>query len=392
MQPIDPILVEIIDAVSSGRSCQKAIETWSLRSEEYRQTIGRESDYSLSEAEMARLLELPQLHSELDRQVALVEAGNSDPDTLMGSGIAFFARLSELTNDRQATFFVEIPEFDKLLCAGKAILEGRAVEFAPQRLSAAKEERERIEALFSPHAESFPQDFQNGMKEGFVLMDEGLDELDRYTETRDPKAMSDALTKVNRGGQMIATFPIAVREMQMESRRHVPVIGSLLETLEVEPTDEYLALLRDEGLPELRTLWEEKDDGWLLPPTEAEPILAEVSAALDQFEQAVPSFRQAPEAFWQSVKRLEDAFRDVRSNSMPIQNILDSSLGPEASLVLALLEGKAPDYAAKTAIEAMRAGEVPEFITEFADGLEEYLESRDKLVLLELLELLLEQS
>jgi hypothetical protein len=294
--------------------------------------------------------------------------------------------------DREETFFVEIPVFDQLLCAGKAVLEGRAKPQAViTRVEGCEKETDRLRALYSPHDQSFPEPFQKSMEEGFELLSGAFELLHSYEGDHNSQTLDLALTKLNRGGQIVAVFPNAVREMQREHRRHIPLIGSLLETLEVDPSAEYLDLLQSEGLPELRQLWEEKDDGWLLPPDEAEPLLEEVSSALDDLDDAVTSFRSNPAVFWSAVTRLETGFQEIRANSMPVQNVLDSSLGPEAALILALLEGKAPDYAAKTAVQAMRAGDVPDFISELADGLEEYLESKDKIILLEMLQLLLNQ-
>ncbi|MCA9779487.1 MAG: hypothetical protein KC800_22320 [Candidatus Eremiobacteraeota bacterium] len=392
MQPIDPVLVKLIDSVDLGKPNRQSAERWLRSSAEYRTTIGLSSDYSLNEKEAERLAELPGLLAELDRCVEASLQGGCDAETLLSASLRFFTRYSEMVADREETFFVEIPVFDQLLCAGKAILEGRAKPAAvTTRVEGCKRERDRLKALFEPHSQSFPEEFQRSMEEGFSYLSEGFDLLDTYTQTPSNETLDQALTKMNRGAQMVAVFPTTVREMQREHRRHIPLIGSLLETLEVDPTEEYLNLLRDEGLPELRHLWEEKDDGWLLPPEEAEPLLEEVSSAIDELEDALPDFHSNPEAFWKTVDRLEDGFKEIRANSMPVQNVLDSSLGPEAALLLALLEGKAPDHAAKTAVQAMRAGDVPDFISELADGLEDYLDSKDKIVLLELLQLLLEQ-
>ena len=392
VQPLDPVLVKLIDSVDLGGPDRKSGERWLRRSTEYRSVIGLSSDYSLNENEAKRLAELPGLLNELDRCVEDSLQGRCDAETLLGASIRFFTRYSEMIADREETFFVEIPVFDQLLCAGKAVLEGRAEPQAvSNRLEGCEKESGRLRALYSPHAQSFPEPFQTSMEEGFELLSGAFELLHAYGDTGDSQTLDQGLTKLNRGGQMVAVFPNAVREMQREHRRHIPLIGSLLETLEVDPSAEYWELLQNEGLPELRQLWEEKDDGWLLPPDEAEPLLEEVSAALDDFEDALPSFSSNPAAFWDAVNRLENGFKEIRANSMPVQNVLDSSLGPEAALILALLEGKAPDYAAKTAIQAMRAGDVPDFISELADGLDEYLESKDKIILLEMLQLLLEQ-
>lgn len=392
MQPLDPVLVKLIDSVDLGQPNRKSGERWQQRSAEYRSVIGVSSDYSLNEKEAERLAELPGLLGELDRCVAASLQGNCDVETLLSASIRFSTRYSEMVTDREETFFVEIPVFDQLLCAGKAVLEGRAKPQAvSSRVEGCEREADRLKALYSPHSQSFPEPFQKSMEEGFEFLSEAFESLHSYGDTHETQTLDQALGQLNRGGRMVAVFPSAVREMQREHRRHIPLIGSLLETLEVDPSAEYLNLLQNEGLPELRQLWEEKDDGWLLPPEEAEPLLEEVSSALDDFEDAVPSFGSNPEVFWNAVDRLENGFKEIRANSMPVQNVLDSSLGPEAALILALLEGKAPDYAAKTAVQAMRAGDVPEFISELADGLEDYVESKDKIVLLEMLQLLLEQ-
>jgi hypothetical protein len=391
VQPIDPLLVEIIDSVDRGRTCQKAADHWTRRSSDYRRNIENESDYSLSEEEMHRIAELPKLLSELDKQVDLAKQGQCDSENLLGAGVVFFSRLSEMTTAREETFFVDIPVFDKLLCAGKAVLEGRAKPTAvTRRVPGVQKETEHLLELFRPHANSFPEEFRAIISEGFKTLSEAFQALQSFKAEPTEIILEQALVKLNKGGQMVARFPVAVRELQREQRRHIPVVGSLLETLEFDPSDEHLALLQNEGLPELLKLWDAKDDGWLLPPDEAETILDEASAALDHFEDSVPSFGQDPDAFWASVDRLEDAFEKIRAHSMPIQKLLDSSLGPEAALLLGLLDGGAPDYAARTAAQAMRAGDVPDFITELADGLEDYLESKDKLILLEMVEMLLE--
>lgn len=392
VQPLDPVLVKLIDSVDLGDPDRKSGERWLRRSAEYRSVIGLSSDYSLNEKEAERLAELPGLLNKLDQCVDASLQGGCDAETLLIASIRFFTRYSEMTADREETFFVEIPVFDQLLCAGKAVLENRAKPQAvSNRVEGCEKEADRLRALYSPHAQSFPEPFQKSMEEGFELLSGAIELFRAYGDTADLQTLDQALTKLNRGGQMVAVFPNTVREMQREHRRHIPLIGSLLETLEVDPSSEYLNLLQNEGLPELRQLWEEKDDGWLLSPDEAEPLLDEVSTALDEFEDAIPSFDSNPAVFWDAVNRLENGFKEIRAHSMPVQNVLDSSLGPEAALILALLEGKAPDYAAKTAIKAMRAGEVPDFIIELADGLDEYLESKDKIVLLEMLQLLLEQ-
>lgn len=392
VQPLDPVLVKLIDSVDLGEPSRKSGERWLRRSAEYRSVIGLSSDYSLNEKEAERLAQLPGLLNELDQCVDASLQGRCDAETLLSASIRFFTRYSEMIADREETFFVDIPVFDQLLCAGKAVLEGRAKPPAvSNRVEGCEKEADRLGALYSPHAQSFPEPFQKSLEEGFELLSDAFQLLRAYDDTQDSQTLDQALTKLNRGGQMVAVFPNAVREMQREHRRHIPLIGSLLETLEVDPSAEYLNLLQNEGLPELRQLWEEKDDGWLLPPDEAELLLEEVSSALDELEDTVGSFGSNPSAFWNAVNRLENGFKEIRANSMPVQNVLDSSLGPEAALILALLEGKAPDYAAKTAIQAMRAGDVPDFISELADGLEEYLESKDKIVLLEMLQLLLEQ-
>ena len=392
MQPIDPNLIEIIDALNSQRSCTQSTTRWIGRSADYLKTITEESDYSLSETEAERIAQLPDLLAEVDHQVTLAASGEGNPEELLGASVRFHTRLSELTTDREETFFVPIPQIDKLLCAGKAVLEGRAAPLAvTRRIAPARAEMERIENLFTPHADSFPEEFQQTMERGFKLVETAFKSLEEYRANPGSEKLDQALAKLNQGGRMVANFPVAVREMQRENRRHIPVIGSLLETLEIDPTDEFVALLQNEGVPQLRAFWEEKDDGWLLPPQKAEAILDEVSSALEHFEQCATDYEHAPEQFWASVDALEAGFQKIRDNSMPVQDVLDSSLGPEAALLLSLLEGRAPDFAARTAMEAMRAGDVPDFIDDLANGLEDYLESGDKIVLLEMLEMLLQE-
>ena len=111
VQPLDPVLVKLIDSVDLGYPDRKSGERWLRRSAEYRSVIGLSSDYSLNEKEAERLAELPGLLNKLDQCVDASLHGGCDAETLLIASIRFFTRYSEMTADREETFFVEMISF-----------------------------------------------------------------------------------------------------------------------------------------------------------------------------------------------------------------------------------------------------------------------------------------
>lgn len=370
MHPIDPVLAGFIDSVAEGAPSTELQERWLAGAARFREELQARADFACDQEEADRLERLPALVGELEDAVRQP----ADPDTLVERALRFYSELHRFEEGRERLRFAGIEALDELIAVATAA--SRAPEAVERRLPRARASVAEVKALFRPQA--FPQEFAAGVERGFGLLEEALSDAD--------------VPRLKEGARLVSRFVQAVRDERQQTRLNVPVIGALLQNLELENDPALVKLLRTRGWPRLVALWNGTRDGWLLPPSQAPRLLAGAEAALESFSAALERFEEDEEAFWEAVGELDSAFTAVRSAGMPVDRLLNSSLGPEAALLLALLEGKAPRYVARTAVEAMRAGDVPGVIERLADGLEEYLRTSDSTVLLGLLEMLLAAS
>ena len=382
MHPIHPLLVELLDALNSKAPVETLRREWLGVSASLREQVSDWSDFASSPEEQETLGELPSRLAALDQAVT-----GTDPEALLEAALVFFSRFDTVRQAREKVYVIALKPIDDLVLACRAVANSLGQpEAIFRRISAAQTSVSDLKNLFRPSAASFPLNFGMEMESGFHSFDKAFSALEQYRSSSDASDLSQALEHLKAGVRSANVFLKAISDTQQQSQLSIPVIGGLLQDLKMDPSAENLERLRRQGIPAYEKMWDETDDGWLLPPGKVEKLLGQVEREFEAFKTALGGFEQQPAVFWQAVDRLEAAFSAVRSNSMLVDKVLNSPLGPEAALVLGLLDGSAPEIAAQNAIEGIRAGDVPPFIEDMADDLEEYLKKKDPYILLGILE------
>lgn len=394
MVPIDPILSELIDSLAAGESHELLAELaqeWQEQADRLRSKLESAVDYFSDPQEEQEFLQLREALASLDEAAQAAGHGRGDPDELLRlANLVEMLRARILDRRRQHTR-VALPTVDDLIRVSEAALRGDATDQSVlRRIAPAQQAVRKLRALFDSARSSFPSELARGVERGFSELDLAFVDLEAYRNQSDDQHLRRAAASLQVGGGLVSLFSQASAQFQQaEDPSFIPLIGPLLQALEMDWDPADLALLKNRGCRELREMWEAARDTWVVPASQSDALQQAVDSALLDFESAVPRAELEREAFWKAVEALSRAFEELAQATLPIQELLGSTLGPEASLVLGLLEDHVPLHQAQNAVEAMRAAEGLPFLEQLADLLELYMESLDKKVLLRSLELLL---
>ena len=387
MRPVAPALADVIDALDQGLPISRAREEWLEQAERLRRKMERVFDYFRGEGERALCAEVEDL---LEKTEQALQAEPPDLDLLLDLGMRLQTAETALFETRGELLLMPLRPLDELACAVVALGRGGASrEAVLSRIPPAERAFNRARALFEPTAAGFPPDVAQAVRRGFQDIEQALAHLADYRLEPSPRNLREAEEALARGGPLLGLFTQSLRKGAAEAGFCIPLLGPILEALELELDDYTVRLLREKGLPQLQGFVERHRDRWLLPAHLSESLQEQLERRLDRFERALEKVEKNPDGFWDAVDELDEAFVEVRDRSLPVESLLNSSYGPEAALVLGLLEGEATLYQAASAAEAMREGDVPPVLLELAGRLEQFYETESPTVLLEALELLL---
>ena len=130
-----------------------------------------------------------------------------------------------------------------------------------------------------------------------------------------------------------------------------------------------------------------------MDPEVCYPLLGEAEKAIEQLHHQLEAYPREEESFWDSVDQLEDVFEQIQVNMMNLENLSSSPYWPEAQLLLNLLRGTAPLYAAHTlagGIQQESSTQLPPPVQTLGEALQVYLEQPEPLPLLQALKAILE--
>lgn len=387
MHPLPRLLVELIDALDRKEAVEALRSSWTTLAHELEEMLA-EWHLSYLDVEDRALVEaLPERLSALCQAATL-----DDSEGLLEAALQFFPAFDSAKFERERAHLTPDKPIDNcVLACGSAAVGLGTREGVKRTLASARLSLQRLTDLFRPSASSFPVEYGMRLESGFHSLDKAIRRLESWVELATPstESLRQALMEFQDGLTKLNPFLQALEETRGEVDFAIPVLGDYLYALKGAKDDAPLKDLRTEGLEAYRSMWFKTTDYWLLPASKVGEVLGKVEAEFQVFVSALEAFERDADSFWAATDRLDQAFRALRAQSMPVDVVLQSFLGPEASLVLGLLNGGVPELAAKNAIVGIRAGDVPPGLLRLAQQLEDYLHHRDKMVLLQALEALI---
>lgn len=390
MQYLPAFLCQIIDAAAYQTDPTEFQEDWEVWKSEFQRYFERESDYSLSDDDALIVDNLPHLLSQLEGAVGRVMAGQPALDDLVQAAVAFFDAHDKFFEERERLYFVQSAPLDRLLKASISHFQGRAGHEAVHRREVdAALAVDVLHSLWQVAAPDLPEEFNQGTIDGFRRAQKGFHMLADHPDEIPTEVLEEAIFELKSAGELLEHLPNLMQRYQEQRGCIIPSIGELVTSLRAKPDDEeLLTLLRDEAFPSFLEMWDARQDGWMLDPEVAGQLLDETTQAIEQLSELLESYPDNDEEFWQAMDALEDHFAQIRDHIMQLDELRASPYWPEAQMLMNLLRGGAPRYAAHTFAAGVKEGEAPEVIKAVGRAVEAYLKEPDPIPLLEALKAL----
>lgn len=387
MQYLPSFLCQLIDAVAYKGDPTEFQEDWELWKAEFEGYFERESDVSLSEEDGRVVEDLPHLLRELDAQVSKAFSGQAGLEDLVQASVAFFAAHDSFYNERERLYFVQSAPIDRLLKAAISHHQGRSsVEAVHKREVDAALAVDVLHSIFQSAREDLPEDLRNGTIQGFQRAQKGFHLLADHPEAIPIEVLEEAIFEIRSAGELLEHIPNLMRKFHEQMGSQIPAVGELLTALRSNPDDEQLiTLFREESLQNFLDLWDRRQDGWLLDPEVAHALLDDTNQAIGAFAELAEDYPESDEEFWGVVDQLEDLFAQFRANTLQLDELRTSPYWPEAQMLMNLLRGGTPLYAAKTFASGVKLGDAPAVIKAVGKALEEWVVEPDPVILLEAL-------
>lgn len=383
MHPLPTPIVQQIDRLDRGEPVVELRSCWSTISNGYQNTI---TSWLVSctdvKEEQAVATLAPRLKA-LNEAVAAYDA-----EELLQAALDFFPLYDAVEKERERTHLSSVQPIEDLYRACKAVTLNCGTRKAVEHtLNGAQEAVVSIKDLFRPSASSFPVQFGMAVESGFHSYDKAIEKLKEWIHpAQSDSLMLQAISKLQEGAKKVEPFLQALENAKQSAEIEIPVLGAYLAALKLTGNTSELERLREQGLAAYEKMWQATTDGWLLPASKMDKLLATVEREYASLLVALAIFEKDASGFWLAATRLERAFAEVKDNSLRVDRVLNSPIGPEASLLLGLLNQTIPDLAAKNAVTGIRLGDVPPWLNAFADRLEAFLATREPKILLAALE------
>ena len=393
MQYIPPSLSQIIDAVAFQGQAQDFQSDWLAWKSEFEQYFERESDYSLSTDDAGVVQNMPHLLEQLEAAVLRAFEGERKPDDLVQYTLDFFEAHDKFFEEREKQFFVQSPPLDRLLKVSVAHLQGQAgMDAVMKRAPDAALAVDALQELFLEAREGLPEEIVQGTLDGLKRANKGFEMMARYDDDIPKEVLEEAIFEIRSAGELLEHLPTLFRRFEEEKGSSIPVVGPVLTSLREEDDEEQIEVLREHAFPALIELWESRQDGWLLDPEVAYEILGETEQCIGHLSELLNDYPDTEEEFWETVERLEDLFLQIRDNTLDLETLPSSPYWPEAQLLLNLLRGGAPFYAAHSLAGAINEGRehVPVTVALLGEHLNSFLKRPEPLPLLRALKLIKE--
>lgn len=393
MQYIPPFLSQIIDAVAFNGAPREFEEDWLAWKSEFEQYFERESDYTVSNEDAQITENLPHLLEQLSAAVDKAFCGECAADDLVQYAFDFFEAHDKFYEEREKQFFVQNPPLDRLLKASVAHLQGKAeLDAVLKRAPDAALAVDAIQNLYLEAHEELPKELVDGTLDGLKRAQKGFEILSEHDENLTHEQLEEAIFELRSAGELLEHVPNLFRRFEEERGSPVPILGTVLGGLRDEDDEETWNYLVQEAWPAFIQLWQSRQDGWLLDPEVAYELLNEAEHSIYRFSELMVDYPETEEEFWENVYRLEEIFEQIRTNAMNLETLPSSPYWPEGQLLLNLLRGGAPIYAAHSLAGTIIQGgeEVPETIRTVGQCLVSFVKQPEPLPLLQGLKTLLE--
>lgn len=394
MQYLPSFICQIIDAVAYQGDPTELDEAWVSWKEDYEAYYQRESDYNVSDEDASTVENLPPLLVALNNSVERAFAGEPSLDDLVKDSVSFFAAHDAFYEERERSYFVKNPTIDRVLKAGVAYLQGRATsEAVHSRVPDAALAVDSIHTLYLETREDLPEDMISGLTDGFGRAQKAFELIMDNPEEIPHEVLEEALFELRSAGELLEHLPVLLQRFEEENSSAIPIVGDLLVHIRNTEEDPPFDLLQEKAFPAFLDLWESRQDAWLLHPEVAEELLEETNQLVFDLADQVEAYPEVEEEeFWTAVDQLEEAFVQIKENVLDLDGLRNSPFWPEAQLLLNLLTGAAPFYAAQTISAGIREGgdEPPEALKLVGEALEDFLAEPHPIPLLQGLQCLAE--
>lgn len=393
MQYIPPFLSQIIDAVAFGHNPSELREDWTNWKQDFDDYYDRESDYTVSKEDAQIVQNIPPLLIQLELSVQRAFQGQCKADDLVKDAMDFFEAHDSFFEEREKQYFVQSPALDRLLKASVAHLQGRADQEALlKRAPDAALAVDAIHDLYLSAKEELPKELVDGTLEGFRRAQKGLDLLAQQEADIPKEVLEEAIFELKSAGELLEHLPNLFNRYDSEQGSAIPIIGPIINSLREEDDEEQFELLREEAWPAFIELWQSRQDGWMMEPQAAVELLPLAEQNLINLSELLELYPEQEDEFWDTVDQLEEIFEQIRENNLNIDGLPSSPYWPEAQLLLNLLRGGAPLYAAQSLAGSIQGGgsEIPPVVQSVGEALQAFLQEPDPVPLLHALKILKE--
>lgn len=390
MQYLPSFICGIIDSVAYKQELDPYSEDWDNWKSDFETYFKQESDYALSEDDERYVGNIPSLLQALERSVESTFAGENVLEELIKNSIAFFEVHDKFYNARERQYFVRSAPIDRLLKVSIACLQGRASsEAVHKREVDGALAVDVLQSIFQTAHPELPEELNQGTIDGLKRANKAFHMLADHPQEIPKEVLEEVVFELESAGELLAHLPDLMNRFQQEHGCIIPVIGEAVSALRANPNDEeLLSILRENVFPAFLEMYETRQDGWLLEPEVAHDLLSDANEGIVQLHELLESYPEYSEEFWQTVEQLEQTFREIKAHTMQLDELRTSGYWPEAQMLLNLLRGGAPRYAAATFVSGVKEGDAPEIIRNISQKILSYLKESDPVFLLEALELL----
>jgi len=385
MQYVPPFLCQLIDAVAFQGNVAELRQDWTAWKEEFGAYFESERDYTLSQADAHIVDNLPLLLQQLEKSVERAFVGECPVDELVQISLEFFEAHDAFFGEREKRYFVANPALDRLIKASIAHIQKRAdFQAVLKRVPDAALSIEAVHELYLSARQGLPPEIVDGTVEGFQSAQRGFDIITEHESEIDKEVLEKAIFELKSAGELLEHLPNLFERFEREQGYSIPILGPVLNTLRSEDDEQQFTLLRERAWPAFLDLWESRQDGWLLDPEAALELIPAVDQACDDLAQLLALYPDQEDALWDTLDHLDDLFGQIRESTMQLDELSSSPYWPEAQLMLNLLRGGAPLYAAHSLARGIAEGgpEVPVAVRTVGEALSTYVQDPNPLPLL----------
>ena len=385
MQFIPPFLCHLIDAVAYRDDPQRLQDEWLQWKEDFLAFFEAESEYTLNQDDAQVVQNIPPLLAQLETSANRAFEGQCQVDDLIKDAIDFFTAHDAFLAEREKQYFVANLSLDRLLKAAVAHLQGNApVSAVHRRAPEAAHVVAEVNQLFLSCRDQLPNELIEGTLEGLGRAQDAFEKLAGFEAEIPPEALEAIVFELKASGLLLEHVPNLFRRFEEEAASPIPIAGPLLTWLKQRDTEEGFEELRNQAWPAFLDLWQGRQDGWMIDPEHLDELLGAADEEVAAITELMETYPDQEDDFWDSVERLEDLFDQVRANALATDELPSSPYWPEAQLLLNLLRGGAPMYAAQSLGQSIAAGgsEVPPTIKTVGESLLQFVRQPDPLPLL----------